>query len=611
MDRFVRIGEDYLAQAASWFFAFINFLGESWWLWLLLGFLPVALIITLRRVAGMLDEEEIWELSLVRLAANALLNLFFYSFLAGLGLLVVGYYGGSLLYSQHGLDIWWRHITDMSSWFFAGIGAGITAGTYGHFLVGGKLEPWFSSYLHEKTKKADSGDRLSDVRDLQVERSIRPIGRDELNALLRSDRGIYFGKDQNGNNIFVRAKKIKSTHVLTMGASGLGKGLQLQILLAQAILAHEAVYFFDPKNDEWLASVLYQVNKESGSAFLHINLKSPTPQINPLYGITADELFELLVTIFDLIRKGDIADHHRNNDREAAWDLSRIADKEIVSFSSLYHKASDVLTEQQMEECRGFLTQLKELSRVQAFNTLEDPGLGQILETGGVVHVVGVMRGETLIAAQKALALRVIQLIENRGERQNKHAWLLLDEFRFIASDQTVKALATIRDKKATMLLSVQTRDDVLSIPGVDGQEARTVVEVNCRLKWIYQVDDRESAKWAAGLTGSILAGKERVEVQRNEIGSEVSAGDRHIDQIERFLVDENQMQNLPEGCALMIGDGQAKLVYTSPIITEKHSFSLSAQKAYTPVSEDSLLRPNDNNLEITSAMIQEEDPLL
>ena len=611
MDRFVRIGEDYLAQAASWFFAFINFLGESWWLWLLLGFLPVALIITLRRVAGMLDEEEIWELSLVRLAANALLNLFFYSFLAGLGLLVVGYYGGSLLYSQHGLDIWWRHITDMSSWFFAGIGAGITAGTYGHFLVGGKLEPWFSSYLHEKTKKADSGDRLSDVRDLQVERSIRPIGRDELNALLRYDRGIYFGKDKDGNNIFVRAKKIKSTHVLTMGASGLGKGLQLQILLAQAILSHEAVYFFDPKNDEWLASVLYQVNKESGRAFLHINLKSPTPQINPLYGITADELFELLVTIFDLIRKGDIADHHRNNDREAAWDLSRIADKEIVSFSSLYHQAGDVLTEQQMEECRGFLTQLKELSRVQAFNTLEDVGLSQILENGGVVHISGVMRGETLIAAQKSLSLRVIQLIEHRNEKQKKHAWLLLDEFRFLASDQTIKALATIRDKKATMLLSVQTRDDVLSIPGVDGQEARTVVETNCRLKWIYQVDDRESAKWAAGLTGSILAGKERVEIQRNEIGSEVSAGDRHVDQIERFLIDENRMQTLPEGCALMIGDGQAKLVYTSPIITEKHSFSPTAQKPYTPVSKDSLLRASDNIIEMTNTKIPEEDPLL
>ena len=118
MDRFVRIGEDYLAQGASWFFAFINFLGESWWLWLLLGLLPVALIITLRRVAGMLDEEETWVLSLLRQAATALLNLFFYSFLAGLVLLVVGYYGGSLLYSQHGLDIWWRHITDMSSWFF-------------------------------------------------------------------------------------------------------------------------------------------------------------------------------------------------------------------------------------------------------------------------------------------------------------------------------------------------------------------------------------------------------------------------------------------------------------------------------------------------------------
>ena len=86
MDRFVRMSEDYLAQVASWFFAFINFLGESWWLWLLLGFLPLALIITLRRVAGMLDEEEIWELSLVRLAAKALLNLVFYSFLAGLGL---------------------------------------------------------------------------------------------------------------------------------------------------------------------------------------------------------------------------------------------------------------------------------------------------------------------------------------------------------------------------------------------------------------------------------------------------------------------------------------------------------------------------------------------
>ncbi|MET0014366.1 MAG: hypothetical protein ABW088_11990 [Sedimenticola sp.] len=605
------IVEDFLAAAAEVFFDAAQWLGENWILWILLGLIPTAALFTILRLAKTLPNETAWELSIIRGFSWLIVDMTLLLLAVAIFISFVALFAGGLVHSPFGLSLIWNSIKQMSLWLFLGFIIGFSLGRAGHYWVGRNLEPRISMYLHRKTRKADTGDRLTDVRNIEQHLpKSRPVNIYEMFARARSVKGYYFGIDSDGKPVFVSQKHLKSTHVLAMGASGLGKGIQLQILLAQAIQQKEAIFFFDPKRDEWLASLLAQAAELEGLIFIHIDFKADIPHINPLKNISADDLFELLVTAFDLSRKGEAADYYRLADRKAAWQLSRAADHGPVCFSWLFDHIHDYLDDELLESAKGFINQLEELSRVRSICTFEGPDISDILETGGVFHFSGAMRGEVIISLQKLVALRMIQIVENRTSKQNKHVFGVFDEFRFIGSDQTVKAQATARDKQCTLFLSVQTRDDVLSIPGVDGKEAKSVVETNCRLKWIYRMDDLDSATWAAGLTGKMLAEKERTAILRNELGSETSTGDRFTDQTERFYIDENMIQNLPNGCALMIGDGRAKLVFATPIPTEKRKFNPTPATPYER-DDSSPLLPKKSKQTLPSEISFYEDPFL
>jgi len=327
---------------------------------------------------------------------------------------------------------------------------------------------------------------------------------------------------------------------------------------------------FDPKNDEWAPSVFAEACASAGVPFTFVDLRSGRgPQINPIAGVDAAQLQELLIAAFSLGRKGEAADFYRQADRRAARILSagvRGGD----SLPALADRAVDELGEELAKQATGFIGQLEELAEISSVQTAEGVDLASVLESGGCIYLVGSMRDEAVIMLQKLLFVRLVQLVEARP-RGGRHVTAFLDEFKYLLSKPAVDALGVVRDKGMNILLAHQSLGD-FSMCGQDltPKAVETTVVDTTPLKWIYRTKDHATAKWASAQTGTILADREMRDVVTNEAGSETASTERRLVQEDRALIDTNTIQHLPDGCAVCIGDGQAKLAFARPLRVEK-----------------------------------------
>jgi hypothetical protein len=98
------------------------------------------------------------------------------------------------------------------------------------------------------------------------------------------------------------------------------------------------------------------------------------------------------------------------------------------------------------------------------------------------------------------------------------------------------------------------------------------VVIDNTGLRWLYRSTTEEMSKWISSQTGRILVGQESVKLEQNEMGAETGSRERTVRQVERNKIDTNMVQNLPDGVAVMIGAGGARMGFASPIQLEQNN---------------------------------------
>jgi hypothetical protein len=60
-------------------------------------------------------------------------------------------------------------------------------------------------------------------------------------------------------------------------------------------------------------------------------------------------------------------------------------------------------------------------------------------------------------------------------------------------------------------------------------------------------------------------------------------------------------IQQLPDGCGVLIGSGPAKLVFTSPVRVERIKFTPGAAAKVTRRGAENLLRDDDDNDDMNS----------
>lgn len=391
--------------------------------------------------------------------------------------------------------------------------------------------------------------RISDIREVWA--SVKQGKPFDPTRYMCLKKGVFVGLDEKERAVYVPLKEFRR-HWEIIGQTRAGKGLGACTLLDQAAQLGECVVILDPKGDTFMPSVMAASAQCAGVPFTLIDLREgQPPQLNLLAGCTPQDIEEMLIQVFDLTEKGDNADIYRIQDRAAA---RLIAGSGACSFPELYDKAAQMLDQ---SKTRRLYEALRELAFLPAIQTAAGIDLSEIVGRPGILYVTGSTRYEPVVRLQKAILLRVLQILDKRGqEKEGIWTALFLDEFKYLLSPAALQALGVIADRRCHLLLAHQSlgdlRDTTLPAAAVEG-----AVLVNCALKLLFRTNDPDTATWEARVCGTVPV---HTEVTQKTIFKFHNAEGSWRESA-RPIFDENILQSLPPFCAILVGAGVPRKV--------------------------------------------------
>lgn len=516
--------------------------------------------------------------------------------LAGILTLILGgaaaWTCAAYLISSHGAPeqaaAWWAYqAATYNRSLFIGGGLGLFLGVASFWVVRRYLQP----KIVEKLGICVTKDELTDARTIgqHLPSAINYDPQDYFPAAEQAN-SMFLGLDERRKPVYLERKRWKKTHVQVCGPTGTGKGVMACVCLAQSIAYGDGVFIIDPKNDEWAPSVLAEACQRAGRPFHLVNLRRGQPaQFDMLAEMDKEALNSLFIAGFSLGTKGTDADFYRKNDRAAARVLASLADQGHVSLASLARSAAAALPEDLADKCEGFRRSLEEIAELEAPQAPEGtgPDIAGPIRDGGCLYVIGDMDDEAVVILQKMLLVRMIQLVSARPrDGQQRHITVFADELRYLNSKKMGDTLGSVRDKGCNLILAHQSLDDLQA----GDLPSPAVVIDNTGLRWLYRSTCADMAQWVCGQTGTILVGRESRTTETNMAGAEQGQTQRTVMQVERAKIDQNMVQHLPDGVAVVIGAGPARLAFACPVPVEckldSAALVVPAQGAPAPTPE-------------------------
>lgn len=185
---------------------------------------------------------------------------------------------------------------------------------------------FFASAKNKLTKtSALERNNKTDVRDLSKSIPACALKFDPLKFMIKK-KGVFLGLNEKSEPTYISfGSGTSAPHLDVIGTTGAGKGIALGVLASQFLERGEAVFFCDPKNDEYAPSVMYAAAQRTGKPYHYINLNRPHgAQFNLVEGVTEEECFELLQAGFGLTEKGDASDFYGIADRREAGIVAKL-----------------------------------------------------------------------------------------------------------------------------------------------------------------------------------------------------------------------------------------------------------------------------------------------
>ncbi|MDD5395484.1 MAG: type IV secretory system conjugative DNA transfer family protein [Thiothrix sp.] len=419
-------------------------------------------------------------------------------------------------------------------------------------------------------QSAQERNKKTDVREIGKHTPEVALNFDPL-KYMDKQKGVFLGLDEQKKPVYIEfGKGTSAPHVQVIGTTGGGKGISLGVMASQFLERGEAVFFCDPKNDEWAPSVMFNAAQRTGKPYHFINLNRPHgAQINLFEGATADEAFELFQAGFSLTEKGDISDFHGIADRHEALATARLMADRKLTIAEAY-----AAQEECWENAEKFYGRLREMAETPSINAKSGGvSLADVIDKGGCVYIVGSMRNDIIKTAQRILLVRLLQLAERRDRMAGelRKVCIVLDEVKYHLSRPALEGLGASRDKGVHLVLAHQSLGDLKDCTKDLNPDAvvDAVVE-NCRIKICYQVQSPDTAEWLAKMSGKILVDDEARSVEKNIALSEQVDNKRTIRQAERYFIDENMLRNLPPSVSVLYGAGLPKFVSIQPLKVPK-----------------------------------------
>ncbi|KFC07072.1 MobB family protein [Trabulsiella guamensis ATCC 49490] len=407
-------------------------------------------------------------------------------------------------------------------------------------MVAGEIDTLKHRLIKKSKLERNTRTDVRDVRDMLPD----SVEYDPLEYIDLS-RGVFIGLDNDDQPQYISVREFQSQHADIIGTTGSGKGIGATILLYQAILLNEAVFVEDPKNDEWAPHVLRKACEQAGKPFYIVDLNNLSFQLDLLADISHEQLEELFNAGFSLSKKGEGADFYRIADRRAARKTSAIYESGMT-LRELFD--SDFVKSLQ-ETTPAFYGELEEIALVNAINARNGLSLKRIFDEGGCCYIIGSMRNQKIISAQRMILTRLIQIAETRDRIGSKPrpVAILLDELKYHLSRPALEGLGAARDKQVHIIMAHQSIKDLYDCPAdLEGDAVAGSVIENCKFMLVYCLRDPDTAEWVARMTGSILVDDEMRKVRTDMSLTETVETDRMIRQAERYFIDSNMLLNLP-----------------------------------------------------------------
>lgn len=389
------------------------------------------------------------------------------------------------------------------------------------------------------------------------------------------------------------------------------------MILYQSILAGEGVFTMDPKDDEWAPHLFKAACEKAGKPFFLIDLRKAEYQLNLLDGITPEQLEELFIAGFSLAEKGEAADFYRIDDRRAARATAQlIKDKPDATLRDLF---ATEYVQGIAETIKGFYGKIEELSLLNSINAKNGLSLKQIFDEGGCCYIIGSMRNSKIIAAQRMILVRLLQIAETRDRVKEKPRpiAIFLDELKYHLSRPALEGLGAARDKGVHIIMAHQSIADLRDCPAdLNGDAVVGAVVENAKFKLVYKLQDPDTAEWVSRMTGTILVDDETRTAKTTQMLTEEIDDKRSIRQAERYFIDSNMLLNLPPFVSYIFTTGElpaAALI--SPIKVGKEDLVVYAVEQEETVISDPITRVNKEQEKGVSTAIapnedKEEEPI-
>ncbi len=448
------------------------------------------------------------------------------------------------------------------------------AGLIFHIMVSRLLSGEIDKLKHRLIKKSKlERSTRTDVREVKnmLPDSIayNPLDHIDLN------NGVFIGLDKDDQPQYIAIDEFQSQHADLIGTTGSGKGVSACVLLYQAILSGEGVFVEDPKNDEWAPHVLREACQQAGKPFVLINLNALHFQLDLLADISHEQLEELFNAGFSLGKKGEGADFYRIADRRAARNTAAIYEKGMT----LRDLFNTPFVTSLAEDVPAFYGELEEIALINTINASHGFSLKTIFDEGGCCYIIGSMRNQKIISAQRMILARLIQIAEirDRIKEQPRPVAIFLDELKYHLSRPALEGLGVARDKGVHIIMAHQSVKDLYDCPAdLDGEAVAGSVIENCKFMLVYRLRDPDTADWVARMTGSILVDDEMRKVKTDSFLTEKIDTDRMIRQAERYYIDTNMLLNLPKFVGFVFTQNDlAKATKLSPIPAKKEYLAL------------------------------------
>jgi hypothetical protein len=382
---------------------------------------------------------------------------------------------------------------------------------------------------------------------------------------------LFLGLDRKGKPVYLLYPAIgKHRHMVVSGASGCGKGVFVGVYIVQCLRFGEAIYWMDPKDDEWGPDLLRQECEKLGLRFYLVDLRLEHPQLNVLWGCTPAQVEELIVAALGLSDTGNPSDHYRLDDRDGAYRLAYdvFAANPSMTLSDLAEAALSLGLSD------GLAMGLRETARHDVLSaTKGGADLLEIAGKGGGVYIVGGSEGR-LPKMQRMLLIRIQQIAaaRDRASSNRRQFTLFFDEVRDLLSPPALAALSKIRDKGMHVIVAHQSLGDFENVPGLSAAQIKGAIVDNCLSYARYGAVDSDTGEWLAKNTGTVLFDDEARQVITNAGLVDQSTGEKIIRQDGRARIDLNTwlaMQYRP-GVAVVNGADGPVMVRVSPIRVNK-----------------------------------------